>query len=430
MEGNRSSSPATHIDWAGDDDDSLPDLEDWGISSKKVSESSDDATKVEKSTTISEIHKIEDTPLSSSIGSNAKSSATQGSIESNLSMDSPSQRARSERKRERGRGRDKDKKMTVINNTISSTDSNLSTSTTPRKSLIERISSPVRPAPIMVSSQPDKSPIRTAHDTSEARSPASTLPYHPSLPPKPLTSPFPESPRRTNAPHSKPSSPWRQRHDEVLKTVNALVADASGAESGVIRSAHQLVPQATQVPEKTKSEEVQGLGTTLESTSKVDATRPDTKETSYADKDDIFLSTSKFDWSDEPTPFDPTFPVKLDVEPPTPHEELPPTPSSAPVKPSLASPGFANARSRAQRPLSGDITPRSRRDRSPHKTHNARNHSAPNAGGLSSARTRAPHATRPVIRMDALAMISRSLRESPTPSRRESPAPTVVSTAE
>ncbi|KAG6911655.1 hypothetical protein DXG01_007905 [Tephrocybe rancida] len=33
---NRPNTPGSHIDWAGDDDDSLPDLDDWGIPSTKV----------------------------------------------------------------------------------------------------------------------------------------------------------------------------------------------------------------------------------------------------------------------------------------------------------------------------------------------------------------------------------------------------------
>lgn len=31
MENNRPTTPGSHIDWAGDDDDSLPDLDDWGV---------------------------------------------------------------------------------------------------------------------------------------------------------------------------------------------------------------------------------------------------------------------------------------------------------------------------------------------------------------------------------------------------------------
>lgn len=31
MADNRPSTPGSHIDWAGEDDDSLPDLDDWGV---------------------------------------------------------------------------------------------------------------------------------------------------------------------------------------------------------------------------------------------------------------------------------------------------------------------------------------------------------------------------------------------------------------
>ncbi|EPQ59365.1 hypothetical protein GLOTRDRAFT_109649, partial [Gloeophyllum trabeum ATCC 11539] len=32
--GNRPTTPGSHIDWAGEDDDSLPDLDDWGYTTK------------------------------------------------------------------------------------------------------------------------------------------------------------------------------------------------------------------------------------------------------------------------------------------------------------------------------------------------------------------------------------------------------------
>ncbi|EAU84590.1 hypothetical protein CC1G_00109 [Coprinopsis cinerea okayama7 len=40
MADNRPSTPGSHIDWAGDDDDSLPDLDDWGITTTNTSQAS------------------------------------------------------------------------------------------------------------------------------------------------------------------------------------------------------------------------------------------------------------------------------------------------------------------------------------------------------------------------------------------------------
>lgn len=39
MENNRPTTPGSHIDWAGDDDDSLPDLDDWGVNTSTFASS-------------------------------------------------------------------------------------------------------------------------------------------------------------------------------------------------------------------------------------------------------------------------------------------------------------------------------------------------------------------------------------------------------
>lgn len=439
MEGNRSSSPATHIDWAGDDDDSLPDLEDWGISSNKVVDIGDKAAKTDEPATESEVDKVGDSSLSSSVGSMVVTSMTQDTTSSPIDSIPPSTsptnstaRARGERKRERGRGRDKEKKGPASAVSPSTSKSTLQNTTTPKKSLLERLSSPSRPVPISVPSRAEKSPIRTFNGVGESRSPASTLPFHPSLPPKPTTIPVPEgSPRRVNGLNfpPKPLSPWKSRHDDVAKVITPASFDT---RQSAVQSTSQLTQPTSEAPEKTMSEKqpLEALKKAPEIFESKDTPISESKVPSLADaKDPSFLTSTSFDWSEEPTPFDPIFPqssVILDIEPPTPLEELP----SAHANANLGSPVLSTMRTRAQRPLSGDITPRQRRERSPHKTHNARNHSAPSPGGLGATRTRTPHATRPIIRMDALAMISRSLRESPTPSRRESPAPSVVSAAE
>lgn len=45
MENNRPTTPGSHIDWAGDDDDSLPDLDDWGVTTS-TSITGDKANKI------------------------------------------------------------------------------------------------------------------------------------------------------------------------------------------------------------------------------------------------------------------------------------------------------------------------------------------------------------------------------------------------
>ncbi|KAG2158866.1 uncharacterized protein EDB93DRAFT_1076080, partial [Suillus bovinus] len=42
MAENRPSTPGSHIDWAGEDDDSLPDLDDWGVTTTRTNTSADE----------------------------------------------------------------------------------------------------------------------------------------------------------------------------------------------------------------------------------------------------------------------------------------------------------------------------------------------------------------------------------------------------
>jgi hypothetical protein len=42
MAENRPSTPGSHIDWAGEEDDSLPDLDDWGVTTTRTNTSADE----------------------------------------------------------------------------------------------------------------------------------------------------------------------------------------------------------------------------------------------------------------------------------------------------------------------------------------------------------------------------------------------------
>lgn len=414
MESHRPSSPSTHIDWAGDDDDSLPDLDDWGFSSKKMNELSDAASKGEDSSPPSSavepagLEKLEN--MTSSISTSLSSSPATGSASDPKAPAAEKDsiiKGRGERKRERGRGKERERKAAIpATNGVSTAQQNFNN--TSKKSLLQRLSSPVRPESSTQIGRLDASPSRMGvNGTTGLSGPTSTLPHHPSLPPKPITSAFGRSPNTTIAKSNgvqashpiNPQPSWKAPGFDKSPTKSTF-----GGASGVQPSEElDATPESKPETDLLKNDvDTNEPGTTPESKREGCSGLPlegnvETKESA--------LSSS----------------LQVDVEPPTPADEAP----NALVP--LLEDMRHSPRSRTQRPLSGDITPRAVRDRSPYKTHNARNHSAPHIG---LARVRNPHTTRPVLRMDALAMISRSLRESPTPPRRESPAPSTISAAE
>ncbi|EJD01212.1 uncharacterized protein FOMMEDRAFT_147808 [Fomitiporia mediterranea MF3/22] len=422
MNNTRPKSPSVRIDWAGDDDDSLPDLDDWGVSSKLASEAGESSSAVEiKPVAITEIPKKPAPPpekAESTHRVNAQPVDVEGSAErpeeSSVSLSvplAPPVKRERERRRERGSRRDKEKRASLGLQVNGTKGTQASLAATPKKSLLERLSSPVRPDPpaaLEGSNLPNSnSDQRIVTSVSEP-----ALPHHPSLPPKPVSTP------KKLVPSGKNAGTWRDKRPEAntpkektppapsMSITNGKAVDDSPSEpSGQV---HIIAPP----PERTET--INEFG------------KPD--------------ESSTFDWSEEPLsvepPADPQTepPINITIEPVAPTEVTPPQePStidspllawetSTPTKPSENA--LANPRLRMQRPLSGDATPRQRRDRSPYKTHNVRNHSAPHNGlGGVGGRSRPQHSSRPIIRMDALQMISRSLREDP-PSRRESPPTT------
>ncbi|KAH8118330.1 hypothetical protein DFH11DRAFT_1723253 [Phellopilus nigrolimitatus] len=392
MESHRPSSPSTHIDWAGDDEDGLPDLDDWGVSSKLMSEAGEAAAKPESDSAPGPVLAVSQCPVRAPIPESIDGVLNQpkptpldvsrrsgdSPAESTVLLSAPARRDR-ERKRERGRGKDKERKAASA---ASQADAQLSESkpiiTLQRKSLLERLSSPTRPEPLALPSQPDLSPVE----------------------PKPH---LPLKPAALSKASQSDNSPPKEDHAFAQEPV---VSDGLGTYLA-----------------KGKLTEHNGPA---EDTSSISSNR--TSET----KVDLLDANDSFDWSEEPVSFDSVVPnaadrPHVDIEPPTPLEDgVAYSSSTFPVSTSKSI-----LRQRSQRPLSTEIIPHQRRERSPHRTHNPRNHSAPHVGpGHAAARTRAPHSTRPVIRVDALAMLTRSLRESPTPPRHESPAPSSITTEE
>ncbi|KAL5508031.1 hypothetical protein ACEPAH_5649 [Sanghuangporus vaninii] len=459
MDVHRPNSPTTHIDWAGDDDDSLPDLDDWGISSKLASDVGETSAKVASkpdpvtqtlpdasSTSVPE--KLE--PKDGSVGQivmvdGAQSSAespTESSMSMSLSVPPPVKRTR---ERRRGGRRDKEKRASLASQVNGTGDKQVQLTTTPKKSLLERISSPIRPEPplLLQEIKPAVAPSSSDQVITSAKS-EPNVSRNGALPPKPLN--LPKKP----PPSSKTSGSWRASKGERLlpKDLNPPV------KSVPIATAAQDSPEptekvATAVPtvEPPAKEEVN-----VDSSNLLEETPIGTSSVVPREHTVPATNTSSFDWSEEPislnnaNQLDDDWPP-VEVVPATPSNnvirEAPP--ASTPTIPLTAdnterkSSASPSPRFRSQRPLSGDSTPRPRRERSPYKTHMPRNHSMPHAGSMGGSRSRPSpspspspfgrprpqHVSRPVIRMDALAMISRSLRESPPP-RRESPPATKV----
>ncbi|KAL5530195.1 hypothetical protein ACEPAF_6452 [Sanghuangporus sanghuang] len=456
MDVNRPNSPTTHIDWAGEDDDSLPDLDDWGISSKLASDVGETSAKAaskpdpiiqtlpdSSSTSVPEKLELKDGSVGQIVTvDGAQSSAespTESSMSMSLSVPPPVKRTR---ERRRGGRRDKEKRASLASQVNGTGDKQVQLTTTPKKSLLERISSPVRPEPPLL--QETKPALVPSSSDQVITSPKSgpNVPRHGALPPKPLS--LPKKP----PPSSKTSGSWRASRVERLlpKDLNPPVGPipiATAAQDSPEPT--EQVATAVQTVEPHAKEEVNGDSSNL-----LEETPNDASSVTPGEDTVPATNTGSFDWSEEPISLnnanqpDDDWP-SVEVEPATPSNNVIPEapPASTVTRPLTAdntetkSSGSPSPRFRSQRPLSGDSTPRPRRERSPYKTHTPRNHSMPHAGSVSGSgsrsspspspfgRPRPQHVSRPVIRMDALAMISRSLRESPPP-RRESPPATKV----
>lgn len=366
MDQNRPDSPGIHIDWAGEDDDSLPDLDDWFTNSKRPSDTSESETKTDeivetKPPTLEVTINIEAEHLEPAV-------PAERSLPTELQQPQPEEKqvpeadrapARRERKRERGRGRNA---------------SSLKVDAAAKKSLLERLSSPVEAHSDRVDSseQSDAGPEGRAPQFAGRQS-LKELPAF-----------------------SQPIAPSPDKPEDRLAEVPRVSTEketATKVQPGGTDPAARITEDAKSVTEQLKN-------------------------------------ARSFDWSDEPVSFDaplvsevPRAPI-VDINPPTPLAETAPLLAPPTSSPASLSVRDRPPRTRSQRPMSSDNTHRpARDDRLPHKTHNPRNHSMPHVSlsGAPNGRTRQPHATRPVLRVDALNMIARNLRETPTGKRSSSP---------
>ncbi|KAL5487825.1 hypothetical protein ACEPAI_5933 [Sanghuangporus weigelae] len=459
MDVNRPHSPTTHIDWAGDDDDSLPDLDDWGISSKLASDVGETSAKAASrpdpvtqtfpdasSTSVPGKVELKDGSVGQIVTVDGAQSSAESPTESSMSMSlSAPPPVKRTRERRRGGRRDKEKRASLASQVNGTGDKQVPLTTTSKKSLLERISSPIYPEPPSLRQETKPALIPSSSDqviTSAKSEP--NVSRHGALPPKP-----PSLPKKP-PPSSKTSGLWRASKVERPLPIDLNVpAESVPSATAAQGSPEPMVQVASAVPvvEPLAKEEVND-----------DSSNPPKETTNTAPSTALeevtvpATSASSFDWSEEPMSFnkadqpDDDWP-SVEVEPATPSNnvipEAPPA-STASISyiadnTETKSSGSPSPRFRSQRPLSGDSTPRARRERSPYKTHTPRNHSMPHTDSVSGSgsgsraspspspfgRPRPQHASRPVIRMDALAMISRSLRESPPP-RRESPPATKI----
>lgn len=333
MDQKRPESPGTHIDWAGDDDDSLPDLDDWFTTSKRPSDTSESEPKTDDSVDMIPPPSLEAKPELEAevparvtvIESPSTPLVEQIVPEQQQASEAEALQPKRERRRERGRGK-KNASLKIDNGA--------------KKSLLERLSDPKD-----VSKAPSSNERGTDHGVMKAT--ASTIPTDAQLPPKPM-----------------PSS-----------------------DSGKSSDIH------VEIVEKEKP-------------------RDDAPIT--FDAPPIFNDASKV--------------PSLDIKPASPFSESPLM--SLPAPPATSSATLSvrdrdrSPRTRSQRPMSSDSSPRpSRADRQPFKAHATR-HSMPHnavSGSPSTNGRRQPQASRPILRVDALNMITRTLRDTPAP-RRSSPA--------
>lgn len=458
--------PTTHIDWAGEDDDSLPDLDDWGISSKLASDVGETAANVTSkpepiaqtlpnasNESVPEKTVGKDAPVAQIVTvDGAQSSAespTESSMSMTLSVPPPVKRTR---ERRRGNRRDREKRASLAAQLNGSNDKQapLVTTTTPKKSLLERISSPVRLEPPPLPESARGPPVPDLAMSSSMSEP--NFSQRGSLPPRPLG--LPKKP----LPPTKTLSSWRDNKGER----------PAPKEIGSPAQHVELVLNGPK-PSEPPKQRAEGIPSSMKEAVSTDSPNEPVQPTNVTPAEPKkeatpAANTTSFDWSEEPAlaPAEDGWP-SVEVEPATPANDVAPvtppiantnitaasttTPISHSPVPNITetkSNPSASPRFRSQRPLSGDNTPRPRRDRSPYKTHNPRNHSMPHAGagarsGSGSSGGSAPgsrgsptssplgrphrgqHASRPILRVDALAMISRSLRESTPPPRKESP---------
>ncbi|OCH84174.1 hypothetical protein OBBRIDRAFT_829604 [Obba rivulosa] len=209
----RPHTPGSHIDWAGDEDDSLPDLDDWGITSTLTdrTSSSDKASASTKDTTISPI--LEDTlkPLPSLELSTAATSPASTKAADEL-LESVSEAPEDTPKAEKAEAtekpvseavppqpdKDKPKPRRASRAKNVRRDSKSEVVDKAGNGIKEPAPEPHAPIFSGKAAEPAKShPAETVPNTSPAKI-AAQAPLHPSLPPKPTVAPAPRRNSRAN----------------------------------------------------------------------------------------------------------------------------------------------------------------------------------------------------------------------------------------
>lgn len=382
MEQHRPGSPNSHLDWAGEEDDTLPDLDDWMIESKSASASGYLSPINEKPQGTSP---VEITGKSESPGGD-KISPSNPIKDRHLAQD-PAKGKKNDRKRGRGREKEKEKGTNSITQGISP-DSTLPMVSPPKVKDLSlnvakvAVSDDHVTPPASTPTEPnlpkgDTSPVSDqVKESAEAVSgvpdkPEATKKLHPSLPEKPQSQPtLPKHP----LPSKPDTKPWRSTKisEEQLENM-----DNSTTPTG---------PSTISKPP-------------IELELKLDQFEKDPGEELIQDEGPPSNSTSLEALVNLPHSAPPVQVIHAEGSVQEQHSHMS-TLSVGSIDGSFMRPGSA--------------TPRRGRDHSPlGVTPNARARSSPQTGPRTAfIRTRPPAASRPIITFSALQQISKSLGTS------------------
>lgn len=260
---DRPHTPGSHIDWAGDDDDSLPDLDDWGVTSSSLTDHSSDR---DKGTVISPI--LEDSLRSlPNLGEPSVSSAEESSVDDaehpGISPEVYEEKPPASTPRPAAVREDtiRAKPSALRPNKSESAPAAVAASTQSQSAAVESSSD----------KQKDLSPIKSATETAErsyTKAPAK-LPMHPSLPPKPVATldslPQRRPPRNAHAngpmKPTMPKSPVEERPAEngsALSIRGAALVNSSvsqqfpakdpSPERSIVTSSHSSISSSASAP--------------------------------------------------------------------------------------------------------------------------------------------------------------------------------------
>ncbi|TDL29466.1 hypothetical protein BD410DRAFT_779868 [Rickenella mellea] len=434
MENNRPTTPGSHIDWAGDDDDSLPDLDDWGVKANDkvgIPEANgggiDDLTpKAEQPVPMLSENKIEKAEVKIQPSVSAHHTTTLEPV----SPLSPAMKGR-EGERNRGRGRNAGKEKASNGSAREAVKLSLPSSTkvspgsasqkatihaqarapqpllsNARRDDVPHLHRPPKSASLgpgsAASSKTEFSDVLDRPGIEPPRSP-SKLPYHPSLPPKPMTSLYQSAvtPEKGNsAATANPTaveSSWRNSSNPNGTAVQ--IGQSSSSEADENNTSINTISISPPPPAVIKSASTEDLHDEQLSTPSIQADQLD-ESVGMAEKETV------------------------DSKSQTPEVEEPPLIT---VSHSQSSSDLRRTHNRSHTvadpsrvPPSMPI-PRKPRDRFPFQHHD-RTQSLPQGGPGTPGRSRTPHATRPIISIDAIHRISKSLgADARVPAKREAP---------